>query len=68
MDLPIIGMGGVMTGEDVAEFIMAGASMVAVGTAALSDPMAPVRILNELKEFMEKTGVKDINEIRGIID
>ena len=68
VDLPIIGMGGVMTGEDVAEFIMAGASMVAVGTAALSDPMAPVRILNELKEFMEKTGVKDINEIRGIID
>jgi dihydroorotate dehydrogenase (NAD+) catalytic subunit len=47
---------------------MAGASMVAVGTAALSDPMPPVRIANELKEFMEKTGVKDINEIRGIID
>ena len=67
VDLPIIGMGGVMTGEDVAEFIMAGASMVAIGTAALVDPQAPVRILQELEEFCDKTGVKDIQEIRGII-
>ncbi|MCR5006128.1 MAG: dihydroorotate dehydrogenase [Clostridiales bacterium] len=65
--LPIIGMGGVMTGEDVAEFIMAGASMVAIGTAALVDPSAPPRILQELEAFCAKTGVQDINEIRGII-
>ena len=65
--LPIIGMGGVMTGEDAAEFIMAGASMVAIGTAALVDPSAPPRILQELEAFCEKTGVQDINEIRGII-
>lgn len=65
--LPIIGMGGVMTGEDAAEFIMAGASMVAIGTAALVDPSAPPRILKELEAFCEKTGVQDINEIRGII-
>ena len=65
--LPIIGMGGVMTGEDAAEFIMAGASMVAIGTAALVDPSTPPRILQELEAFCEKTGVQDINEIRGII-
>ena len=65
--LPIIGMGGVMTGEDAAEIIMAGASMVAIGTAALVDPSAPPRILQELEAFCEKTGVQDINEIRGII-
>ena len=67
VDLPIIGMGGMMTGEDAAEIIMAGATMVAIGTAALSDPTAPPRILKELEAFCEKTGVKDISEIRGIV-
>ena len=67
VSLPIIGMGGIMTGEDAAEIIMAGATMVGIGTAALSDPLAPPRILKELEEFCEKTGVKDINEIRGIV-
>ncbi len=65
--LPIVAMGGVATGEDVAEFIMAGATMVATGTTNLVEPDCPVRILRELEEFMDKTGVKDINEIRGII-
>jgi len=66
-NLPIVAMGGVATGEDVAEFIMAGATMVATGTTNLVEPDCPVRILRELEEFMDKTGVKDINEIRGII-
>ena len=65
--LPIVAMGGVANGEDVAEFIMAGATMVATGTTNLVEPDCPVRILRELEEFMDKTGVKDINEIRGII-
>lgn len=67
-DLPIVAMGGVATGEDVAEFIMAGATMVATGTMNLTEPDCPVRILAELEAFMEKTGVTDINEIRGIIE
>lgn len=67
-DLPIVAMGGVATGEDVAEFIMAGATMVATGTMNLTEPDCPVRILAELEGFMEKTGVTDINEIRGIIE
>ena len=66
-NLPIVAMGGVATGEDVAEFIMAGATMVATGTTNLVEPDCPVRILRELEEFMDKTGVKDITEIRGII-
>ncbi len=66
-NLPIVAMGGVATGEDVAEFIMAGATMVATGTTNLVEPDCPVRILRELEEFMDKTGVQDINEIRGII-
>ena len=66
--LPIVAMGGVSTGEDVAEFIMPGATIVAPGTINLTEPDCPVRILRELEEFMDKTGVKDINDIRGIIE
>ncbi|MDR0876213.1 MAG: dihydroorotate dehydrogenase [Clostridiales Family XIII bacterium] len=50
--VPIIGMGGVMTGADAYELILAGANAVAVGTAALIDPRAPVRILGELAEYL----------------
>ena len=66
--IPILGMGGVMTAEDVVEFIMAGATAVATGTANLVDPAAPVKILKRLPQVLERLGVKDINEIRGIIE
>ncbi len=62
--LPIIGLGGIMTGEDAAEFIMAGADAVSVGTAALVNPTAPVDIKNELIDFMNKYGFKSLKEIR----
>jgi len=52
VDVPIIGMGGVMTGADAYELMLAGAKAVAVGTAALIDPYAPVRILSELSEYL----------------
>ena len=64
VQIPIIGMGGVMTGLDAAEFLMAGASAVAVGTAALVDPTAPVRILEELGALMEESGFADVRGIR----
>ncbi len=51
VNLPIIGMGGIMSGEDAMEMLMAGADAVAVGTASLLDPKAPVRILEELEEI-----------------
>jgi dihydroorotate dehydrogenase (NAD+) catalytic subunit len=53
-----------MTGEDAAEFLMAGADAVSVGTAALVDPTAPVRIKNELIEFMNQYGYKNLQEIQ----
>lgn len=64
VSIPIIGLGGIMTGEDAAEFLMAGADAVSVGTAALTDPTAPVRIKRELIEFMNRYGYKNLNEIR----
>jgi dihydroorotate dehydrogenase (NAD+) catalytic subunit len=52
-NVPIIGMGGVMTGADAYELMLAGANAVAVGTAALADPRAPVRILKELETYLD---------------
>ena len=67
--IPIIGVGGIMTGEDAAEFIMAGADAISVGTAALLDPCAPIRIRDELMAFMKGHHYKSIKEIQhGFID
>jgi dihydroorotate dehydrogenase (NAD+) catalytic subunit len=62
--IPIIGMGGIMTGEDAAEFLMAGADAVAVGTAVFADPAAPVRIKRELVDFMIQCGFENLGQIR----
>ncbi|HML38823.1 MAG TPA: dihydroorotate dehydrogenase [Bacillota bacterium] len=68
VDIPIIGLGGIMTGEDAAEFLMAGADAISVGTAALVDPTAPVRIKRELIAFMEQYGYRDLKEIREALN
>ncbi|MEY8537267.1 dihydroorotate dehydrogenase [Lactococcus muris] len=64
VDLPIIGMGGVMTAQDVLEFYLAGASAVAVGTANFSDPYVCPKIINELPELMDKYGIESLEELR----
>lgn len=66
--IPILGMGGVSTGQDAAELMMAGAAAVGVGTATISDPMAPVRILEELTEFCDAQGVKNVSELTGTLE
>ncbi|EKF51436.1 dihydroorotate dehydrogenase [Lactococcus garvieae] len=64
VELPIIGMGGVMTAQDVLEFYMAGASAVAVGTANFSDPYVCPKIIDELPELMDKYGISSLEELR----
>ncbi len=64
VEIPIIGLGGIMTGEDAAEFLMAGADAVSIGTAALVDPTAPVRIKKELIDFMKQYGYQNLKQIR----
>ncbi len=66
-DLPIIGMGGIMTGEDAIEFMMAGANAIAVGTANLLNPNATMKILDEMTLFMQNKGIENINDIVGIV-
>lgn len=68
VDIPINGVGGVMTGEDAAEFILAGATCVSVGMANFVDPCASLKIAHELEAWAESQGVKDINELVGAFE
>lgn len=65
VDVPIIGMGGIMTGEDAVEFILAGAAGVAVGMANFANPTATVGVLNGIEDYMIKYGFNSIEELRG---
>ncbi|MCL2404178.1 MAG: dihydroorotate dehydrogenase [Defluviitaleaceae bacterium] len=67
VNIPILGMGGIMTGEDAIEFIMAGATAVAVGTANFVNPRATLDILEGIETFMNEENITDINQLRGII-
>lgn len=63
--IPIVGMGGIMTAEDVIEFMLAGATAVQVGAANLVNPFACRDIINMLPKTMEKYGIRDLNDIIG---
>jgi len=63
--IPVIGMGGIASGEDAAEFLIAGASLVQVGTATFWDPGAPVRIAAELGKLLPELGAKHVTELIG---
>lgn len=65
VNVPIIGLGGISTGEDVAEFLMAGADAVAIGTAALVNPTAPVDILEQFEAYMDEMGFKTIADVKN---
>lgn len=64
--LPLIGMGGIMTAEDAVEFILAGASAVAVGTANFINPRATMDVLAGIENYLMENGIKDINELVGL--
>lgn len=67
VNIPIVGMGGILTAEDALEFIIAGASGVAVGTANFIDPQAPIKIIDGMNEFLEKHGVSSIKDLVGAL-
>lgn len=67
VNLPIVGMGGIATAEDAIEFLMAGATAVAVGTANFRNPYATMEVIEGIEAFMRKNGIKDIHEIIGIV-
>ncbi len=65
--LPIIGMGGCMCAEDALEFIMAGATAVAVGTANFNNPYATIEIIDGIQKYMEANHIEDIHELIGCV-
>ena len=67
VEIPIIGMGGIVTAEDALEFILAGASAVSVGTANFFRPEATLEVVRGIEEYMEKNGVKHIQELIGAV-
>lgn len=67
VDIPVIGLGGISTGKDAIEFMMAGASAIQIGTVNFANPMAGKEIIQEMEDFCKAQGIKDINEIVGII-
>lgn len=65
VSIPVIGMGGITTGEDAVEFLLAGATAVGVGTVNLISPTACMDIINQLEEYMVQNGIEDVNELIG---
>ena len=66
--VPLIGLGGVSTGDDAIQYLLAGASLVGVGTAALRDPRAPERIARQMAAWAAREGVRDLTTIIGTLE
>lgn len=63
--LPIIGVGGISSATDIVQYLMAGASLVAIGTAAMQKPKLPARLVADLAEWCDRHAVRSIDEIKG---
>ena len=66
--IPVIGMGGIATGEDAVEFLLAGASAVAVGAMNFVNPRATIDVIEGIERYMEQYGVQDVNELIGAVE
>jgi len=67
VNVPVIGMGGISSGTDAIQMMMAGATAVQVGGAIFTDPFAPIKIIDEMNQWLDSKGIKDINEIVGSV-
>lgn len=66
--VPVLGMGGISTGTDAVEFMLAGATAVAVGTANFTNPCATVDVVDGIVDYCERQGVSDVNELIGALE
>ena len=66
--IPVIGIGGIMTGADAAQFMLCGAAAVMTGTANIADPEASVRIIEELEDYANKAGIEKISSLTGALE
>lgn len=65
--IPVIGMGGVSSGADAIELMMAGASAVQVGAAIFTDPFAPIKIIDEMNDFLDRKNIASVRDIIGTV-
>lgn len=68
VNIPVIGMGGIMTGEDAVEFMLAGASAVSVGTALFKNPEAPIDVIEGIERYMKDKNYSDLSQIIGKLE
>ena len=66
--IPVIGMGGICNSIDAVEFMLAGASAVAVGTAIFADPYAPLKVIEGIQDYLERHNIKSVSEIIGALE
>lgn len=68
VSVPIIGMGGIRSGRDIVEMLLAGADAIAIGTAMFADPLAPVHALQELEDWMQAHSVSSVRELTNALE
>jgi len=66
--IPVLGMGGVMSGDDAVEMMLAGADLIGVGTASFSDPYAPVKVIEGINKYLVKNGFDSVGDIVGKVE
>lgn len=65
INIPVMGLGGIVTGEDAVEYMLAGAKCVSIGCGNFIDPTISLNVIGQIEEYMKNTGVEDINELVG---
>lgn len=65
VNIPVVGLGGIMNATDAIEFLMAGATAIEIGTANFIDPTTTIRVIEGMNEWLDKRGIKDVHEIIG---
>lgn len=68
VQIPVVGLGGIMTAEDAIEFLMCGASAIEIGTANFIDPAVTIKVRDGINEWLDRHGVADVNDIVGTIE
>ena len=65
--IPVMGLGGIITGEDAVEYMLAGAKCVSIGCGNFIDPKTSLNVIQEIEQYMKNNGVEDINECIGAV-
>jgi len=68
VSIPVMGLGGIMTGEDAIEFMEAGATSVSIGAGNMVDPETSIRVIDEIEQFMKENKIEDINKLIGSVE